>query len=207
MDEAQTSPQQFWQERYGEADRIWSGRPNDALVEVCTALPAGAALDLGCGEGGDAVWLAQRGWRVTAVDVASNAIDRGARAAAAVGATDIQWVVQDLATWSSQDKYDLVTACFLQSPVRLPRTQVLRRAAGMVARNGHLLIVAHADFPPWATHRFDHRFLTAQQEVAELDLPAGEWDAVLAHSRTRRAVGPDGQEADVEDVVVLLHRA
>ena len=63
--------QQMWEQRYAESDRIWSGRPNARLVEAVTGLPPGTALDLGCGEGGDAVWLARQGGRVTAVGIAT----------------------------------------------------------------------------------------------------------------------------------------
>ena len=66
----------FWEERYASADAVWSGRVNATLAEVVSTLAVGRALDLGCGEGGDAIWLAQQGWQVTAVDVSPTAIAR-----------------------------------------------------------------------------------------------------------------------------------
>ena len=64
-DEAHIFSQQFWDERYAAHDRVWSGRPNPRLVEHATELPPGLALDVGCGEGADVVWLAEHGWRAT----------------------------------------------------------------------------------------------------------------------------------------------
>ena len=93
----------FWDERYRSQHRVWSGRPGEVLVELTSDLPAGRALDAGCGEGADAVWLAGRGWRVTAVDLSSVALARGAEEAAALGnglADRIEWVHADLTTWS-----------------------------------------------------------------------------------------------------------
>ena len=64
-----TRPLDFWEERYASKSQIWSGRPNSTLVELIGHRAPGRALDLGCGEGGDAIWLAERGWQVTAVDI------------------------------------------------------------------------------------------------------------------------------------------
>src|SRR5262245_39780416 len=113
---------QFWEARYADAGQVWSGRPNVTVVDVVTGLPAGRALDLGCGEGGDAIGLAQHGWRVTGIDISPTAVARGADAAAAAGipADRIRWETHDLATWTGDGSYDLVTATFLHSPVEIP---------------------------------------------------------------------------------------
>jgi SAM-dependent methyltransferase len=206
-----TEAETFWNDRYAERAQIWSGRPNTALVTEVEGLAPGRALDLGCGEGGDSVWLAEHGWRVTAVDIAANAVARGRDAAATRGIDEgrIGWLVEDLATWTPPGPYDLVSACFLHSPVDFPRTEVLRRAAAALAPGGHLLVVGHSEPPPWSRHRHeddDHRFLTPAEEVAELALDPSAWETVVCESRTRDAVGPDGEQATLDDSIVLLRR-
>jgi 2-polyprenyl-3-methyl-5-hydroxy-6-metoxy-1,4-benzoquinol methylase len=74
---------QAWEEHYGERERVWSGRVNVRLAELAETMTPGRALDLGCGEGADAMWLAEHGWRVTAVDISQTALDRAAADAAA----------------------------------------------------------------------------------------------------------------------------
>ncbi|MDX6349032.1 MAG: hypothetical protein QOF84_3822, partial [Streptomyces sp.] len=88
----------YWDDRYAQNQRMWSGAPNAALVREVSDLAPGTALDLGCGEGGDAIWLARRGWRVTATDISGIALDRAAGHAAAAGVADrIDWQRHDLA--------------------------------------------------------------------------------------------------------------
>lgn len=209
MDDATQDPVDFWERRYGERDRIWSGRPNQALVGVVAGLPPGRALDLGCGEGGDSIWLAGQGWEVDAVDISATAVARAGAAAAARGVPDgaVTWMVRDLATWEPTGPYDLVSACFLHSPVEFPRTAVLRRAAAAVGPGGHLVIVGHAAPPPWSTdHHHEHLLLTPAQELAELALDDAEWLTVLKEIRPREATGPGGEPATLEDGVTLLRR-
>lgn len=207
MDDATQDPVDFWERRYGERDRIWSGRPNQALVGVVAGLPPGRALDLGCGEGGDSIWLTQQGWQVSAVDVSETAIERGQAAAAQRGLT-IDWEVADLALWQPRAAYDLVSACFLHSPIEFPRTDVLRRAAQAVRPGGRLFILGHAEPPPWSRHRHHEGpqgLLGPDEEIAELCLD-GEWTTEIAELRDREATGPDGQVATLHDSVVLLRR-
>ena len=77
-----------WEEQYRAHPELWSGRPNAQLVAEASDAPVGAALDIGCGEGADAIWLADRGWRVTAVDFSATALARARTTAASVGAED-----------------------------------------------------------------------------------------------------------------------
>jgi SAM-dependent methyltransferase len=200
----------FWNDRYAEREQIWSGRPNPTMVSVVERLAPGRALDLGCGEGGDSIWLAEQGWEVTGVDIAANAVERAQAHATSRGVADrTTWLVEDLATWTPSGPYDLVSACFLHSPVDFPRTEVLRRAAEALAAGGHLLIVGHAEPPPWSRHRHDHeehRFLAPEEELGELDLDPDAWETVVSESRSRDAVGPDGEQAVLDDTVVLLRR-
>ena len=193
-----------------------SGASSSGTAAVAASLPPGRAIDLGCGEGGDALWLAEQGWRVTAVDISPTAIARGAALAASSPVGDrISWVAADLADWierAAVGSVDLVTASFLHSTVELPRTRILRGAAALIAPGGHLLVVSHGAAPPW--HQPDAHehaaqrpvLLSPEEELVELALPISDWTTVLAESRMRQATGPDGQAAELEDGVVLLRR-
>ena len=198
----------FWENRYRESDRAWSGRANAALEREAAALTPGSALDLGSGEGGDALWLAQNGWSVTAVDISPTALARGQAAAEAAGLDGrIRWITADLATWQPDGPFDLVTAHFLQSPVELPREVILRRAAATVAPGGVLLVVGHAQFPPWSKHKPDGVPLPKADDVlASLDLTPEHWAIVTKAAVDREATGPDGQVATLVDSVLTLRR-
>ena len=198
----------FWENRYRESDRAWSGRANAALEHEAADLAPGTALDLGSGEGGDALWLAQNGWSVSAVDISPTALARGRAAAAIAGLTGrIRWITADLATWQPDGPFDLVTAHFLQSPVELPREVILRRAAATVAPGGVLLVVGHAEFPPWSKHKPDGVPLpTADDVLASLELAPERWEILTKAAVDREATGPDGQVATLVDSVLTLRR-
>lgn len=198
----------FWENRYRESGRTWSGRANAALEREAAGLTPGTALDLGSGEGGDALWLALNGWSVTAVDISPTALARGQADAEAAGLTGrIRWIAADLATWRPDGPFDLVTAHFLQSPVELPREVILRRAAANVVPGGVLLVVGHAQFPPWSKHQPDGVPLpTADDVLASLELPAEHWTILTKAAVDRQATGPDGQVATLVDSVLTLRR-
>lgn len=152
---------------------MWSGRANPILVSTVEAKAPGSALDLGCGEGGDAVWLARLGWQVTAVDISPTALARGASAAQEAGVGDrIDWQRHDFEHSFPTGTFDLVSSQFLQTPLDLPRERVLQSAAQAVAPGGLLLIVSHAEFPPWAQHQHDHdvHFPSPEEILADLAL-------------------------------------
>ncbi|SDY52136.1 class I SAM-dependent methyltransferase [Herbiconiux ginsengi] len=151
----ETDATAFWEGRYREREQIWSGRPNRALVDVIESIGTapGRALDLGSGEGADSIWLAEQEWQVTGVEISATAISRARVHASDRGVSDrITWQQADLAEWMPAAEYELVSACFLHSPVAFPREAVLRQAASAVAPGGHLLVVGHASFPPWSRH-------------------------------------------------------
>lgn len=200
-----TAPAEFWEQHYRAKERIWSGRPNAVLVTSVEGLAPGRALDLGCGEGADAVWLAARGWDVTAVDISATAVSRTAAAAAAAG-VHVRAERHDLSASLPQRPYDLVSAQFLQSPVELPRAHVLRRAAGTVAVGGLLLVVEHAAAPPWAPPGTGPLFPTPQDTYAALELPSQAWEVLRVETVARQAAGPDGQPGDLLDGVVAVRR-
>jgi SAM-dependent methyltransferase len=196
---------QMWEERYAESDRIWSGRPNARLVEIVTELPHGRALDLGCGEGGDTAWLAQRGWQVVAVDIAHTALRRAAELAGDL-ADRIDFQQHDLTATFPEGLFDLVSAHFLHSPVGWDRNTLLRRAAAAVAPGGTLLVVDHGEAPPWAERIHDHVFPSASEVVDGMALDPAQWDRVRVGAAERQGEGPDGQIGTLIDNVIVLRR-
>jgi SAM-dependent methyltransferase len=132
-----------WNRRYAIADRIHAtSAPSQFLVAEITDLAPGTALDLACGAGRNAVWLAQRGWRVTAVDF-SNVALAIARDLAAGGGVDVEWIEADVADWTPPARaYDLVCVLYLQLPAA-ERRKALEDAAGAVRPGGTLLVVGH----------------------------------------------------------------
>lgn len=200
--------QQTWEEHYAERDRVWSGRANVRLVEVAESLPPGRALDLGCGEGGDAMWLAERGWHVTAVDISQTALDRATADARERNLVDrIAFQRHELPDTFPDGVFDLVSAQFLHSTVEFDRASLLRRGADAVSEGGTLLIVDHGGAPPWAS-KLDHHheFPSADEVVDSLNLDAGEWEGVRVEAVEREATGPDGQVATWNDNVIVLRR-
>jgi SAM-dependent methyltransferase len=202
------SAEEFWDDRYSESEQIWSGSPNTALVREITGLTPGRALDLGCGEGADAIWLARRGWRVTAVDISRVALDRAARHAAEAEVADrIDWQRADLAAAFPTGIFDLVSAQFLHSLIELPREKILRNAAASVAPGGILLVVGHAGWPSWE-HSPDHDvvFPTPEEVLESLELADGQWEVLLIDEHERTQTGPDGQPGVRTDNTLKIRR-
>jgi len=198
---------EHWDERYSERARMWGGNVNASLAGVVDGLVPGRALDLGCGEGGDAIWLARQGWQVTAVDVSEIALERAGEDAAEAGVADrIAFHVADLEHDFPDGRYDLVSAAFLHSQLEFDRVQILRRAAEAVAPGGLLLIIEHAEAPPWAQHHHHDRFATAQESHAALNLPEADWTVLEVGTRDRVGTGPDHHQAELADNVIALRR-
>jgi SAM-dependent methyltransferase len=131
-----------WNTRYAERDLIWSAEPNRFLVAEVSDMPPGRAIDIGAGEGRNALWLAEQGWEVTAVDFSNVAIDKGRQIAEHRG-LDLDWVVADLRDYVPPERsFDLVIEFYIQlaSPLR---EEIWRRAAAAVAPGGTLLVVGH----------------------------------------------------------------
>jgi SAM-dependent methyltransferase len=205
-----TSAEQYWEERYRDEGRVWSGQPNPLLVREAGPLPPGTALDLGCGEGGDAIWLASQGWQVTAVDVSATALRRGADHARDAGvAAKIRWERHDLSRSFPEGSYDLVSAQFLHSPVAADgeREAILRQAAAAVAPGGILLVVGHAGWPSWQEEPpFDVHFPTTGDVLDALDLEPGRWHVELEEVVERELPDPDGRPGRREDNVLRVRR-
>ncbi len=133
---------QDWNRRYAGRELLWTGEPNRFLVAEAADLPPGRALDLACGEGRNAVWLAERGWRVTGMDFSEVALTKAQRLAAARG-VEAEWVAADLLEHRPEPgAFDLVLLFYLQVPAE-QRRPVVRAAAAAVAPGGVLLVVAH----------------------------------------------------------------
>ncbi len=201
-----TTAEGFW-EPHHQGRPPGCGGPNPVLVDVVAALPPASALDLGCGDGGDAIWLAERGWQVTAVDVSATAVDRLARRAQGAGVSGrVRPERHDLAVSCPDGTFDLVSAQYLHSPVALPRADVLRRAAGKLRPGGLLLVVDHASVPPWSWAGPDTLFPSPVGTLDELGLDADGWTVLRLEAARREAVGPGGQRATVTDNVLALRR-
>ena len=199
---------EHWEKHYGERDRIWSGRVNVHFADVVAELPPGRALDLGCGEGADSVWLAKRGWDVVAVDISETALGRAKEAAGTHGVTDrIEFVQLDLSEDFPSGTFDLISSQFLHSTVYLDRSKVLANAAAALRPNGLLVIVDHGSAPPWAS-KLDHHheFPSAEEVVAGMELSDDEFERVRVDAVERQAVGPEGQQRPWMDNVIVLRR-
>jgi SAM-dependent methyltransferase len=131
-----------WNERYASRELVWGAEPNRFLVAETQDLAPGRALDVGAGEGRNALWLAERGWHVTAVDFSDVALSKGRRIAERSG-VEVDWVVADLETYVPPElSFDLVIEFYVQIPEPW-RPMIWRRAAAAVAPGGTLIVVGH----------------------------------------------------------------
>lgn len=197
----------WWEERYASGEAHWSGRPNDVLVAETAGLTPGTALDVGCGTGGDAVWLAEQGWQVTGVDLSRTALDRAAAAAAERGvAGRTTWQYADVTTWAPPERaFDLVTTAFLHVPGGV-RDAVVARLAAAVAAGGTMLVAQH-DPSDLHTVRYGQDpdlFATGEQLAAAL--PAGEFEVLVAGARPRLGRSHEGEDLPMADAVLRARR-
>jgi SAM-dependent methyltransferase len=212
-DEHTTDAAQFWDARYvsqrNEQGRMWSGQVNATVEQHVAGLTPGTVLELGSGEGADALWLAARGWSVTALDISSVALTVGAAEAARAGLSNrIEWTQADLTTWQPSKEYDLVMSAFFHSPFDFPREVILRRATSAVAPGGRLLVVGHGSLPPMSEHAHtaDAPPLPSPDEVlTALALPAG-WVVETNALIERTAKWRDGEDVVLVDTVLLVRR-
>lgn len=215
----------YWEERYRTGEGAGRLDPSPSLVTETVGLRSGRALDAGCGVGADALWLAARGWQVTAVDVSSTALGRGRSTAQAAGpafAERIEWVHADLTAWEPGLRaFDLVSSHYVHVPG--PPEPLFRRLASWVAPGGSLLVVGHGPghgHGPGREHGSAHGSgpghgsgsghppgaqVRAEQVLAAL--PDEEWDVLVAEPRTRTVQRPDGGDpVTLDDVVVHARR-
>jgi len=205
--------QDFWDNRYSGHRHVWSGRPNPHLVAETSGLTPGRALDVGCGEGADAIWLAGQGWEVTGADISPVGLERAAgnaRGAGAEIAQRITWRRIDLfapdAEWTSPGSHQLVSSQYLHL---LPesRRQSMQRLADAVAPRGDLLVCAHhpsdLEIPGLRPH-MPELFCTPDELAAHLD--AAEWEIVTAAAPEREVNGPEGTPVTIRDTVLHARR-
>lgn len=126
-----------WDERYSQAERLWSEGPNIFVADRLGPVEPGVGLDVASGEGRNAIWLAERGWKMTAVDFSEVAIDRG-RAAS----DNVNWVVADVLDWEPEETYDLALIAYLHLDEPQMR-KVIERVASWLEPGGELFIIGH----------------------------------------------------------------
>lgn len=192
-----------WDARYAENERMWSGQPNALLVRETADLTPGRALDVGCGEGADAVWLAEQGWSVTAVDVSQVAVGRG-RSAAAERAVSVDFIVDDVATISGE--FDLVSAFY---PVLRKDSDALNHVLSLVTVGGTLLFVHHLDVDREraAEHGMNPDDYLAPDDVSAALAERADWEIVRHESFEREVSHGAGAHHRVDGLVRAVRRA
>ncbi|NIJ12613.1 SAM-dependent methyltransferase [Saccharomonospora amisosensis] len=198
----------FWDGVYASRPATTGPRPNVRLTEIVTGMSPGDALDLGCGDGGDALWLAHQGWHVTAIDISAVAVERLAGLADTHGFADrIAAVRHDLTDALPRGGFDLICAHYLHTPFDLNRAAVLRSAAHALRPGGRLLVVDHGSTAPWSWNQDPAVRYPSPREVAEdIGLDAAAWEIERADTPRRIATGPGGRTAEVTDHVLLIRR-
>jgi SAM-dependent methyltransferase len=220
---------EYWEQhwRHGSADgpgSMGGNPPNPYLARETSEVVPGTALDAGCGAGAEAIWLASRGWEVTAADISSEALSRAAERAMASGVSErLHWVEADLCVWHPGTRFDLVTTHYAHPA--MPQLEFYDRIAGWVAPGGTLLIAGHLHTHGAAGagqghgqsqsqsqghgHGSGHHppaeaSATAAAITARLDETA--WEVVTAEECHRTLIGHGGAEALLHDVVVRATR-
>lgn len=178
-----------WDERYAASELVWSAEPNRFVAQECADLPPGRAVDLAAGEGRNAIWLARRGWDVTAVDFSQVALDKGRRLA---GETAVSWVRGDATTWRPDTPVDLAVVAYLQLPAD-ERRSANRNAFESLAPGGTFLLVAHdsTNLTEGTGGPQDPTVLMTAEDVLD-DLAGLDADVVRAE-RVAREVAPDDE--------------
>lgn len=201
---------QHWEHDRPQATAAPSANPY--LIRETSDLAPGSALDAGCGEGAEAIWLASRGWHVTAADIAAAALARAAsRAAAQTPASGlVRWVEADLTSWAPGTQYDLVTTNYAHPA--MPQLAFYQRIAEWVAPGGTLLIVGHLHGHDPAGHDVagHEHHPPAEASVTAADITAvldgASWEIVTSEERSRTLDGHDGQAIQLRDAVVRAIR-
>jgi SAM-dependent methyltransferase len=199
--------QAYWESHWGQADGHGTGPPSPYLAREVGNLTPGTALDAGCGEGAEAIWLAAKGWQVTAADISTEALSRAAAHAATSGTApaQIRWVEADLSFWEPGTRFDLVTTHYAHAAIA--QLALYERISHWVAPGGTLLIVGHRHSAETAGHGHhppEKASVTAGDITAALG--AGGWDIVTVEEPTRTLTSGDGRTVQLDDVIVRATR-
>ncbi|MEV7329433.1 class I SAM-dependent methyltransferase [Micromonospora sp. NPDC093244] len=205
MTEQHDFDRDYWERHWQQAQHGLPA-PHPYLADGTAGLTPGTALDAGCGTGAEAVWLAEHGWRVTAVDIASAALAVAAERAAAGGLAErVRWVEADLTTWEPEARFDLVTTHYAHPA--MSHLAFYDRISGWVAPGGTLLIVGHLHAAGVTGHGHHP---PAEASVTVADITAGlagdTWEITTAREHERTVTGPAGHGKTLHDVVVCATR-
>ena len=195
---------EHWDERYATEELIWKAEANRFLVEELDALAPGTALDVACGEGRNAVWLASKGWRVTGVDFSRAGLAKAQRLATDRG-VEVTWVEADVVEWQPPSaSFDVVVVLYLHLPAE-QRRQALARAAAALAPGGILLVVGHdvSNLLKGTGGPQDPAVLFGPEQIVE-DLPGLQIERA---ERVTRTVVTEAGEATAVDALVRAVRA
>jgi SAM-dependent methyltransferase len=209
----------YWESHWKRANGDGAGReivPNPYLARETSRLVPGTALDAGCGEGAEAIFLAAEGWQVTAADISADVLSRASERWTRGGAPPerVRWVEADLSAWDPGTRFDLVTTHYAHPA--MPQLAFYERISDWVAPGGTLLIVGHLHTPDTTGHGHDHGHpgpghrppeeasVTAASVTLSLD--ATQWDVVTAEEPTRTLINRTGRAVQLHDVVVRATR-
>lgn len=199
---------EFWDDRYRSSTALWSGHVNAVLATEAEGLVPGRALDVGCGEGGDACWLAERGWQVDGIDVSSVALHRAAAHARTSGPeieSRITWTQRDLLSWTPPEAtYDLVSVSFVHMHAA-DRDSVYAGLARAVVPGGSFLVGAHSPLDIGVVPRppDPDLYFTAEDVAAGL---GEDWEVVTSEARPRPGRHPEGGDVTLHDTVLRAVR-
>lgn len=209
MTENLENNRELWNEIYSEREQMWSGKPNASLVTLIGDRAPGFVLDLGCGEGGDVLWLAARGWQATGIDISDVAVER-ARVSAVAEGVDASFIDADLTDWSTDQRFDLIITSFLQSYADFDRLPLLAAALDLLKPGGELISVAHAGAPSFAdpedARKHKARMVKAAEEARALTQGRNNIETALAEDWTRDITSPEGEPATIPDAVMVLRK-
>lgn len=205
------TPQESWNNLYSEKEQIWSGEPNKTLVSLIEHHQPTTVLDLGCGEGGDVLWLVQRGWQATGIDISDVAVNRARQAAEHAG-VQAEFVAADLSDLRTDKTFDLIISSFMQSHFdELDRLGIFREALGCLNVGGELVSVSHASMPSFVKaddprHKHAVNLPDPLAEAYALTKNNESFQVVIAEKRSRTVTSPEGEAGTIDDGVMVIRR-